>query len=76
MTSRKRYPEEVRDSAVRLVRDQEKEHGSQWGAIRSVAEKIGCSGETLPGWVREAERNEGLRPAYDRRPAEAQGAGA
>jgi uncharacterized protein (DUF433 family) len=49
MTNRKRYPSELRERAVRLVRDQEKDHRSQRGAIRSVAEKIGCSGETLRG---------------------------
>jgi transposase len=28
----------------------------------SVAGKIGCSGETLRNWVRQAERDRGLRP--------------
>ena len=35
---------------------------SQWAAIRSVAEKIGCTAETLRHWVRQAERDVGLRP--------------
>ena len=34
---------------------------SQWAAICSIAAKIGCSGETLRGWVRQAERDRGLR---------------
>jgi transposase-like protein len=57
-----RYSPEVRERAVRMVREHEKEHTSQWAAIVSIAEKIGCSGETLRHWVRQTERDEGLRP--------------
>ncbi len=32
---------------------------SQWAAIGSIASKIGCAGETLRKWVRQAERNQG-----------------
>jgi transposase-like protein len=46
---------------VRLVREHEHEHDSQWATIVSIAEKIGCSGETLRNWVRQAERDEGRR---------------
>jgi transposase len=38
------------------------EYGSQWGAMNSIAGKIGCTAETLRRWVRRAERDEGLRP--------------
>jgi transposase len=31
-------------------------------AIRSVAETIGCSPETLRAWIRRDERDRGLRP--------------
>ena len=37
------------------------EHASQYEVIRSIAQKIGCSGETLRHWVRQAERDQGLR---------------
>jgi transposase len=47
---------------VRLVREQEPHHESQWAAITSVAAKIGCSGETLRKWVRQGERDVGKRP--------------
>lgn len=49
---RSRFSPEVRDRAVRLVREHEREYPSQWAAITSVAQKMGCSGETLrPGWI-------------------------
>ena len=56
-----RYPGEVRERAVRLVLDHQGEHASQWKAIGSIAAKIGCTAETLRRWVRQAERNSGLR---------------
>ena len=58
---RSRYPAEVRDRAVRLVMESEGGHDSQWAAITSVAAKIGCTAETLRKWVRQAERDQGLR---------------
>ncbi|MGH6914185.1 MAG: IS3 family transposase, partial [Geminicoccales bacterium] len=53
---------EVRARAVRMVLEHAGEYGSQWGAISSIAGKIGCSAETLRRWVRQAERDEGSRP--------------
>ena len=57
----KPYPAEVRERAVRLVREHEAEHASLAAAIRSVAGKIGCSGETLRLWVRRAGHDTGRR---------------
>ena len=55
------YSPEVRERAVRMVFDHQGEHASQYEAIRSIAQKIGCSGETLRNWVRQAERDQGQR---------------
>ena len=48
----KRYAPEVRERAVRLVLEHQREHESQWAAIVSVAGKVGCTPETLRTWVR------------------------
>ena len=55
------YSPEVRARAVRMVLGHQDEDGSQWAAIQSIASKIGCSGETLRNWVRQAERDDGAR---------------
>ena len=41
------FSPEVRERAIRLVAEQTPSHGSQWAAVRSVAEKLGCHPETL-----------------------------
>ena len=56
-----KYSPELRERAIRLVQDQAADHPSQWMAIRSVAEKLGCSVEALRRWVRQAERDTGQR---------------
>jgi transposase-like protein len=62
MPRQSRFSPEVRERAVRLVQEQTTEHTSQWAAVRSVAEKMGCTNETLRRWVRQAERDTGQRP--------------
>ncbi len=62
MSKSKRFPVDVRERAVRLVLEHRAEYETKWAAITSVAGKIGCSPETLRGWVRQAEIDLGSRP--------------
>jgi transposase len=56
-----KYPDELRERAVRMVLEHGHEYGSQWEAICSVAEKLGPKAETVRLWVRQAERDTGRR---------------
>ncbi|MBK8175988.1 MAG: transposase [Rhodospirillales bacterium] len=56
----KPYPAELRERAVRMVREHHaSEHASERAAMRSIAEKVGCTPETLRLWIRQAERDRG-----------------
>jgi len=61
MNKTTRYSPEIRERAVRMVFEHQGEHKSQWAALSSIASKIGCTPETLRKWVRQAERDQGLR---------------
>jgi transposase-like protein len=56
-----RLSPEVRERAVRMVLAHQGGHASQLAAVASIAGKIGCTGETLRGWLRQAERDAGSR---------------
>ncbi len=62
MARRIRYSQEVRERAVRMVIEHEGDYASQWEAIRSIAEKIGCSPESLRKWLRRTQIDSGSRP--------------
>lgn len=61
MKRQPQYSPELRQRAVGMVLDLQAQHESQWSAISSVAEKIGCTKETLRRWVRQTERDTGVR---------------
>ena len=62
MARTSKFSPEVRDRAVRMVLEHGQEYSSRWAAVKSIAEKIGCSAEALRKWVTQAERDTGKRP--------------
>lgn len=59
MAKGRRYTAEFRERAVRMVREAEASHESEWAAICSVSEKLGCSTEGLRKRMRRAEVDAG-----------------
>lgn len=55
------YSPEVRERAVRMVFEHQKDHTWQWATIASIAGKIGCTAQTLCNEVRQAECDQGRR---------------
>ncbi len=62
MSKRTRFSKEVRERAVRMLIEHERDYESRWEAMRSISQKIGCSAETLRKWVLQAEVDKGKRP--------------
>lgn len=50
------------ECAVHMVFDAKDLYPSQWAEIEYIAGKIGCTAETLRKWVRQGERDSGVRP--------------
>ena len=56
-----KFSPEVRERAVRVVLDNQGQHGSRWQAVLSISSKIGCAPQTLNDWVNKAEVDSGTR---------------
>jgi transposase len=62
MAAPRKYPEELRDRAVRLVLDVKDDAGSVSAACTRVGEQLGINADTLRGWVKQVEIDAGARP--------------
>lgn len=63
MTSKttNKFSPQLRTRALRMVLDHEGQHTSRWAAVVSISAKIGCTPQTLHGWVKKAEIDSGKR---------------
>lgn len=59
--TKQKYSKEVRERAVRMVREHQPDHPSEWATIQSVAAKLGCTPQTLHNWLRKAQVESGQR---------------
>jgi transposase len=57
-----KYDEQIREKAVRLVRDHAEDYPTEWAAIKAVSGRLGMNAETLRKWVRQAKVDAGQRP--------------
>src|SRR5919112_6152446 len=58
----RKYPDELRARAVRMVFEVRERTGQRLGAIARVGDQLGVNKETLRNWVRQAEIDGGQRP--------------
>ncbi len=57
----KKYPQEMRDRAVRMVQETIEQQGERYGAVGRVARQLGIGPESLRNWLRQAEVDAGTR---------------
>jgi transposase-like protein len=57
----RRYTDEEKAQAVRLVRQLRRELGTEHGTIQRVAAQLGYGVETVRKWVKQADVDEGLK---------------
>jgi transposase len=70
MPALRKYPDELRERAIRLTLDARKDPASRPGACARIGEQLGINPQTLRGWVTQAEVDAGARPGTTTNDAE------
>lgn len=60
--NQRRYPPELRERAVRMVRERIVENGERFGAVTAVARQLGIGDQSLRNWLQQAEIDSGDKP--------------
>jgi transposase-like protein len=66
----RRYSDEEKAQAVRLVRQLRDELGTDHGTVKRIAEQLGYGIESVRGWVRQADIDDGEKPGVSTAEAE------
>ena len=62
MSAPRKYSVELKERGTRLALEARRDPSSKVGAIKRIADQLGIHPEALRGWVRQAERDQGVRP--------------
>ena len=58
----RRYTDDEKAQAVRLVRQLRAELGTEHGTIKRIADQLGYGVESVRGWVKQADIDDGAKP--------------
>jgi transposase len=62
MAAPRKYPDELRERAIRMVIDAKKDPTTRQGACGRIGGQLGINPDTLRGWVSQTEVDAGNRP--------------